>query len=160
VIEDGHVLANHTYSHNYSTLYQSWDSFYAEIQQMEECVSSQTGYSLSKIVRFPGGSNNGDAEILNEIKHNLSQLGYTYFDWNVSGEDAIKSNITAEEILDNVMKYTDGKATALILLHTTSKTGATVEALPSIIEYLQKEGYTFHTLDEADAPTGIVFSNQ
>lgn len=157
-IEDGHILANHTYSHNYGELYQSWDNFYAEVQKMEDCVKSQTGYSLAKIIRFPGGSNNGKAEVMNEIKRNLTRLGYTYFDWNVSGEDAIKSNITAEEIVQNVIKYTDGKATALILLHTTSKTDATVEALPAIIEYLQKEGYTFHTLQEADAPTGIVFN--
>ncbi len=158
-IEDGHILANHTYSHNYGQLYQSWDSFYAEIQKMEDCVKSQTGYPLAKIVRFPGGSNNGKKEIMNEIKRNLTQLGYTYFDWNVSGEDAIKSNITAQEVLQNVIKYTDGKTTALILLHTTTKTGATVEALPAIIEYLKEEGYTFHTLQEADAPTGIVFDH-
>lgn len=160
-IEEGHALGNHTYSHEYRQIYQSWDAFYREIQQMEACVKKQTGYAMPKIVRFPGGSNSasGDAAVMREIKSNLERLGYRYFDWNVSGEDALHSQISASEIYQNVVRYVDGKNVAVILLHTTDKTDATVECLPDIIEYLRSEGYSFHTLEEEDAPTYVVFSN-
>lgn len=156
-IEDGHVLANHTYSHVYSDIYQSWDVFYSEIQKMEACVREQTGYEVARIVRFPGGSNCGSREIMQELKQGLEQLGYRYFDWNVSGEDAIYSDVPGSEVYNNVVRYVKGKNIAVILLHTTNKTDGTVEVLPDIIEYLQQEGYTFHTLDEEDAPTYVVF---
>ncbi len=45
----------------------------------------------------------------------------------------------------------------MILLHTTNKTDETVQVLPKIIDYLKQEGYSFHTLDEEDAPTYVVF---
>lgn len=156
-IEDGHVLANHTYSHVYRSIYQSWDNFYEEIQHMETCVKEQTGYEVAKIIRFPGGSNCGKEATMKEIKNHLDQLEYKYFDWNVSGEDAIYSDVPGSNVYQNIVRYVDGKNIAVILLHTTNKTNGTVEVLPDIIDYLLEQGYSFHTLDEEDAPTYIVF---
>lgn len=157
IVEDGHVLANHTYSHVYKSLYESWDNFYEEIKKLENCVRSQTGYEVEPIVRFPGGSNCGKEAVMREIKGRLDELGYRYFDWNVSGEDAIYSHVPAQDIYRNVVKYVEGKNIAVILLHTTNKTDETVQVLPKIIDYLKQEGYSFHTLDEEDAPTYVVF---
>lgn len=156
-VEDGHVLANHTYSHVYKSIYESWDRFYEEILKMEQCVEQQTGYTVAKIIRFPGGSNCGRESVMREIKGRLDELGYRYFDWNVSGEDAIYADVPGSEVYQNVMRYIEGKKVAVILLHTTNKTNGTVEVLPDIIDYLLKEGYSFHTLDEQDAPTNVVF---
>lgn len=156
-VEDGHVLANHTYSHVYKSIYESWDNFYEEILKMEACVKEQTGYDVEKIIRFPGGSNCGRESVMRDIKARLDELGYRYFDWNVSGEDAIYSDVPGSDVYKNVVKYIDGKNIAVILLHTTNKTNGTVEVLPDIIDYLLKEGYSFHTLDEEDAPTYVVF---
>lgn len=157
IVEDGHVLANHTYSHVYKTIYESWDHFYEEVIKLEACVREQTGYEVEPIIRFPGGSNCGKEATMKEIKRHLDELGYRYFDWNVSGEDAIYSYVPGSDIYRNVVKYVDGKNIAVILLHTTNKTDETVRVLPDIIQYLQQEGYSFHTLDEEDAPTYVVF---
>lgn len=159
VIEDGHVLANHTYSHSYQRIYQSWEGFYEDIRQMENCVRAQTGYEVAKIVRFPGGSNSGggDAALMNEIKTQLTNLGYQYVDWNVSGEDAIHSRVSGSQIYRNIVRYVKDKNVAVILLHTTDRTNATVQVLPDIIDYLLREGYSFHTFDEPDAPFYVVF---
>ena len=159
VIEDGHVLANHTYSHSYGRIYQSWEGFYQDIREMENCVRAQTGYEVAKIVRFPGGSNSGggNAALMNEIKTQLTNLGYQYVDWNVSGEDAIHSNVSGSQIYRNIVRYVEGKNVAVILLHTTNRTSATVRVLPDIIDYLLEEGYSFHAFDEPDAPFYVAF---
>ena len=159
VMDDGHVLANHTYSHVYKDIYASWDAFYADIVKMENCVKNQTGKEMAKIVRFPGGSNNGTKEVTVEIKEKLTELGYTFFDWNVSGQDAIGKNVSTDTIYKNVVETSQGKLDAVVLLHTTNNTNNPVEALPRIIEYLKGEGFEFHTLDEPDAPVSIVFKN-
>lgn len=160
IIDNGHLLANHLYSHDYQLVYESKDAFMQSLHELEELVQNRCGVKMDKVLRFPGGSQAGTPEVMQQIKIALAQEGYRYFDWNVEGGDASRKKPTTQEIVKKVMQYTDGKSTAVILLHTTSvykNNKPMLKALPDIIEYLKGQGYEFHLLNEADAPTGIVF---
>ena len=56
--EEGHFIANHTYSHKNTKLYQSKDSFIEEILLADEAISNAIGVKNyhSHIFRFPNGS--------------------------------------------------------------------------------------------------------
>lgn len=158
IVNEGHLLANHTYSHEYKEIYASVDAFMADVYRLEEMLLEEAEISISKVVRFPGGSNNLIAEpyVLQGIKDTLKAEGYRYFDWNVSGEDAIREGVTAKEIYDEVIRTTKGKETPVILLHSASLADGTINALPDILDYYLKNGYVFRTLDEENAPEVVL----
>ena len=44
----------------------------------------------------------------------------------------------------------DGYNNLVVLMHDASTKQATADSLPSVIEYLTEQGYTFHRLDDID----------
>ncbi len=54
--EAGHAIAAHTYSHAFS-IYRSIDTYFEDLERIEQLIEAQTG-QRTKIIRFPGGSNN------------------------------------------------------------------------------------------------------
>lgn len=149
IVKRGHVLANHTYSHQYDNIYASPDAFIDNILKLDKKLEEITGAPPSKILRFPGGSNTGflTQDNANLIKAKLSELGYTFFDWNVDSTDASAPTQPKEAIISGVLNGSDLVNTANILLHDTNMKSTTVEAMPEIIEGLKSKGYRFKGLD-------------
>ncbi len=149
ITKRGHVLANHTYSHDYKTIYASPDAFINNILTLDKKLEEITGVPPSKILRFPGGSNTGFVTKANsiEIKSKLTELGYTFFDWNVDSTDASAPTQPKDAVLTGVLNGTDLVNTANILMHDTDMKYTTLEALPEIIEGLKSRGYRFKGLD-------------
>lgn len=78
---------------------------------------------------------------MSELAQELPSKGYQYYDWNVSSGDAVAHPQTAN-IIESSKNY--GSATNLIvLMHDSKPHATTVEALPSVIEYYQSQGFTF-----------------
>ncbi len=153
VYEEGHLIANHSYSHNYEKLYASTDAFITEIQRCEDSISGvMKEDKVMSLIRFPGGSyNSGDhAEIKQECKELLKQNGFYYIDWNSLNGDAEGKTKNAQELLDYAKQTMEGYNNLVILMHDASSKQATVDALGSIIEYIMSQGYTFHRLDDID----------
>lgn len=150
---EGHAIGNHTYSHNYSTIYKNKENFFEDFYKNEELLLQLTGIK-TKLVRLPGGSNNatsklyGEKYLMNKITEELSNSGYIYFDWNVSSRDANGKNFSATEIVETTLLQTAKKNPAIILFHDSAGKGSTLEALPRIIEGLEKQGFTFATLSD------------
>lgn len=145
----GHSIGVHTYSHSYRTIYESVDAFFEDINKMNEIVYEYTG-SYSTILRFPGGSSNTvsknySEDIMSILTQEVEEKGFTYFDWNVSSDDANASTVDVEQIIEASTK-SSAKNINLLMHDSTSKT-TTVEALPTIIEYYLEQGYYFDTLD-------------
>ena len=156
IIDEGHAMGNHTYSHEYADVYTSLDGFISEITKLNTKIAQATGYT-PVIFRFPGGSNNTvhrnyNTEIMQQAISALSDLGMQYYDWNVNSGDADSSKGASKDtILSNVLaRSTMDKA--VILMHDTNTKGTTVAALPEIIEGLIAKGYSFGTLLDPDAP--------
>lgn len=153
VYEEGHLIANHSQSHNYDKLYATEESFITEVEYTENLIAAVTGSEPDmKLFRFPGGSYNaGDHADEKQIyKGTLADHGFYYIDWNALNGDAEGKTKNAQELLEYVRMYIDTDQSAVVLMHDASAKKATAEALPSIIEYLMSEGYVFKRLDEID----------
>lgn len=144
----GHTIALHTYSHNYS-IYASEETYYADLQKIQDIVIEQTGVP-AKIVRFPGGTSNTISEnhcigIMSTIANGIGYRGYLYCDWNVSSGDA-GGTTTADGVASNVISGMKKHKISYVLQHDTK--GYSVDAVEQIIVWGLANGYTFLPLDE------------
>lgn len=147
---EGHYIANHGYSHSYSTIYQSKDTCYQEYVDTENCIKKALGNENynSYLFRFPGGSSGGKYDkIKNEAKDLFDTYGVPYTNWNCLSGDA-EGKTTAEECINEVKRTKGNQGGIILLMHDASDKSQTVEALPSIIEYFKNEGYTFKNFYE------------
>ena len=136
IVNDGHTLGMHSYSHKYSEIYASADSFKADFDKLRIFLYETTGV-WSKFYRFPGGSSNGvsqvDIKVLIDL---LDESEVTFFDWNVSAGDD-KSGATRETIYANIVDNIPRFKHCIVLMHDAADKKSTVEALPEIIEAIQ-----------------------
>lgn len=137
IVEEGHTLGMHSYTHEYSTIYASVDAYAGDLNRLKEYLYTLTGIE-SRFVRFPGGSSNKVSDVdMKEFITYLNEEGLTYFDWNVSSRDASHRKLSAEEIVDNCMQEMDRQGTIIVLMHDAAGRDTTVEALPILIEKIQ-----------------------
>lgn len=134
IVEDGHTLGMHSYSHKYKELYESMDSFTQDFEQIRDYIYQATGVE-SVYYRFPGGSSNTVSEIdMQEFIDYLENRGVEYYDWNVSSGDGGSRKMSTDTLLENCTKDIDTRDTSIVLLHDSAEKPTTVEALPEIIE--------------------------
>ena len=150
IVTRGHAIGLHSTTLNYSTIYADVNSYLADIQQISDIVYNTTGVR-SNIIRFPGGSSNMVSAqyckgIMSDLTVRMPQLGYSYYDWNVSSGDASAARVPAATIVNNVLKGAKGKNSICVLMHDTGAKTTTVEALPAIIEGLDAMGFRFAPL--------------
>jgi peptidoglycan/xylan/chitin deacetylase (PgdA/CDA1 family) len=145
MLAEGHVIGNHTYSHNYANN-SNLTAFLRELELTNAALEKATGQRTS-LARVPGGSATGNFRA--NVQPYLSDYGYEYYDWNVDSEDALRRQTPAEEA-DHVVSHVVKHKTAMVLMHSIKST--TMKALPSIIERLQAKGYTFRVIG-SDTPT-------
>lgn len=161
MVEEGHALGNHTYTHNYSRVYQSPRDFMEDLYRLEDFLAEVVGVRPD-IMRFPGGSRSASAlevagyDVIGDIIPRLQEEGYTYFDWNVSAGDSASPPPSREELVDNVLGGARGKKEIVVLFHDSPDKENTVKALPEIIQGLKDMGYVFAVLKEG-AP-GVRFA--
>ncbi|MCH4192329.1 MAG: polysaccharide deacetylase [Butyrivibrio sp.] len=133
IVTDGHTLGMHSYSHNYSEIYSSVDSFQADMHKLQEFLYETTGV-WTTYYRFPGGSSNTASKVrMQDLIDYLGRDHITYFDWNIYGGDDVDARTMVQNVTGNIASYSD----AMILMHDASDKEETVEALPKIIEYIQ-----------------------
>ncbi|MBR3414454.1 polysaccharide deacetylase [Candidatus Saccharibacteria bacterium] len=146
---EGHTVALHTMTHNYAYVYSSIANYFDDLYQIQSRVKNLTGQTPT-IIRFPGGSSNlvsagydGGSHIMSSLVNEVSARGFTYFDWNVSSGDA-GAPLSSEQIYQNVTENLKPGA-SVVLQHDIKD--YSVDAVERIIEYGQKNGYTFKKLD-------------
>ncbi len=145
----GHTIGLHTQSHNYAQIYNSVDAYFADLNAISAKVKELTGVD-SKVIRFPGGGSNKVSKnyyvgIMSILTRKVTEMGYTYFDWNVDSGDA-SGSLSASKIAQNVIQGAKNKTSICVLMHDAAGKATTVDALPAIIEGLAAQGYTFQPL--------------
>ncbi|MBR3325280.1 MAG: polysaccharide deacetylase family protein [Clostridia bacterium] len=145
--EEGHFIANHSYSHKYSQIYESVetviDEYNADNQLIRDAVGNQNFNTL--IFRFPGGSYGGYyADLKAEAKQKLRENGIASIDWNALTNDADGAD-TKEKIMENLVETTQDKSSIVLLMHDASDKILTYETLPDVINYFRENGYQFQT---------------
>ena len=142
IVDEGHTLAMHSYSHKYDEIYESREAFAKDLNSLQEYLYEITGV-WPRIYRFPGGSSNTVSKVdMQELIEYLTDIGITYFDWNAASGDAVSRTLPAETIVNNCLSGIGKQKESVILMHDASNKGTTVEALPQIIEAIQERGDT------------------
>ena len=136
IVNEGHTLGMHSYSHKYGEIYASLEAFKSDLDKLRIFLYETTGV-WAKYYRFPGGSSNTVTQVpIEELINYLDGSEVTFYDWNVSAGDdyngATKDTIYAN-IVNNVPKFKH----CVVLMHDAADKKATVEALPEIIESIQ-----------------------
>lgn len=153
--DDGMFVASHSYSHDYKEIYKNPETYLLDLEKCNEIIEKHLSSKPSEYIRVPGGSagNTSNKYVMNKIREELISNNYKYIDWNVTAGDAAGRNVPVYKIINTVKKQCKDKDYAVILMHDSYYKKTTVEALPSIIEYLREEGFsfeTFYNLSEED----------
>jgi Predicted xylanase/chitin deacetylase len=153
IVREGHTLGMHSMSHKYEIIYKDLLSFKEDVQGIHDLLYDITGVD-TKYYRFPGGSSNTVSKApIDECINYLDSQGITYFDWNALNGDAEYVTYSAEELNSNVMGYVRANPEdSIVLLHDQLYHGATVEALPDLIDQLKSEGYEIVPIDDSTIP--------
>lgn len=158
--EKGHLIACHSYSHDFGKIYDSTNDFIADVKEFELALENILGKekynSIGKYIRFPGGTNSngvisGDESL--EYINAIRGEGYKVYDWTFLTNDADDHYRLAGESdkdyfmrsMKNGLEGAKGKNKPLILLmHDKMEM---TDVLPDILDYLIGEGYYFDTLE-------------
>ncbi len=144
---EGHTVALHTASHDYSYLYKSVNNYYNDLFKVQDRVKKITGQT-AKIIRFPGGSSNTISKkyskgIMSTLTKDVVNKGYRYYDWNIDSDDA-GSTKTSSGVYNNVIKNLRKNRSNMVLMHDIKV--HTKDALRNIIRYGKNNGYTFEKI--------------
>ena len=149
IVSEGHTLAMHTYTHEYTEIYESVEAYLEDMYRIFSLIKDATGVTPTHF-RLPGGSVNGyNYAVSQEILTEMLRRGFIPYDWNISSGDT--SAESANEVLYNVLRGT-GVSRGVVLMHDSAAKYATVAALPSIIANLREMGFTFDRLHSDTAP--------
>lgn len=146
--QEGHSIGLHAYNHVYEQFYKGPEGLLADYEKLFRVLKEDYGIETA-LYRFPGGSACSYLGANRKVYlEELKRRGFSCFDWQVSGEDAVNYP-TAESIQQHVFEHVFAYNTPIILLHDGRGQKITVEALPGILERLRKEGYRFDSLEHA-----------
>ncbi|BCJ95885.1 hypothetical protein acsn021_34540 [Anaerocolumna cellulosilytica] len=149
MVDDGHTIGIHTFSHNYKEIYSSVEAFLEDFYEDYKLIYDITGVQVN-IFRFPWGSYNMyNRGIRDELIGEMKRRGFTYYDWNVSAEDSV-GNPTEYKIKKNVLKDLSRYEEPIILMHDSAINRLTAKSLPEIIKEIQDKGYVFDTLENRE----------
>lgn len=137
IINDGHILGNHSANHPcFDEI--SREKMAKEIEDCDNYLRENFGYT-SPYFRFPKGEYSENAlELVNSIGYKCVFWSLAYNDWNT---DQQKGGDYAFETVTSRLH-----PGAIILLHSVSADNA--QAMGRIIDYARGQGYEFRTLND------------
>ncbi len=147
ILDEGHSIGNHTYTHKKEIIYSKVEDFKEELKKTNDLIYQVTKKNV-KLFRPPyGGTHIRSKEYQDALKD------YKIVLWNVDSKDSLSKNVTSDEILKNVKDQVENKKSAIILMHDGGGKAETIKALPGIIEYLQENDFKIKLIDEDTALT-------
>ncbi len=153
IVNEGHSIGIHGYSHDYSQIYKSEEIYLENVTKLREKIKASTGVDTT-LTRFPGGSSNTVSKynpgIMSRLTKFMVAKGYRYFDWNVGSGDSGGVS-TSDGVYNNVVNGLSKKRANVVLMHDFSGNTKTLQALPRIIDYAKANGYSFDRITTATA---------
>lgn len=146
---EGHAIANHSFSHDYKKLYPNrtldLDAFVADFEKTDELLKDTLGkYFSTRVIRCPGGHMSWRG--MDKLDAYLTENNMASIDWNALNKDAEGRKKNAKELTEEAIKTSEGKEMVVLLMHDTYGKEETAKALPEIIKYYKDNGYEFKTL--------------
>lgn len=142
IVAEGNKIGNHTYSHPDLSTMTSTQAL-TDIAQAQSVIASTTGI-YPTLFRPPYG------KLPNALKKKLKKEGYKILLWNDDPNDWNAASSTSSLIISRVLQQK--KLHTVLILHDGRDTKINyprenmLEALPVIIEDMEKQDYTFETL--------------
>jgi len=133
-VHEGHYVGGHSMTHQYKKLYEE-GQFVSEMNESLALIHDITGEN-PHLVRPPYGSVPG----LNDksLRDQIAKEGMKFWDWTIDSNDwSLKDH--PEQIVENIKKATKVDV-EVVLMHEKPQT---LQVLPKIIEFYEKEGYQF-----------------
>ena len=146
---EGHAIANHSYSHDYKYLYPNrtldLENFKADYAKTDKMLKEVLGeYFSTRVIRCPGGYMSWKGmDVLDEY---LDENNMASIDWNALNADAEGKRKNAKELEEYAIKTSQDKEMVVLLMHDTYGKEETAKALPGIIKHFKENGYEFKTL--------------
>ena len=157
IVNEGHTLGIHGYTHDYTATYQSVEAFLEDFHKTYQAVYDACGI-YPTIFRFPGGSVNAyNHDTCQQIIAEMTRRGFVYYDWDVSSEDATGQNYTAEQLVETVMQGVLSKQRAVVLMHDAADKKATADAVPVLLDRIISVGCYSDKLDHTVRPVTFRF---
>ena len=152
IVNDGHAVGNHGYSHNYSYLYPgrviSYENLMSDMNRSLDIMKDILGQDFdTRVLRLPGGLRSWKKQ--DETLERLNNENYSVIEWNAMSGDAEGKNIKDPDVLFQKAIDTAGNSKSVVMLmHDFSGSAGEVSsrALPKIINYFKENGYEFRTL--------------
>ena len=157
IIEQGHSIGAHTYSHNYN-IYKNKNTYFEDLYKIQCLIRKETN-KFTNLIRFPGGSVNSvskkyNKNIMQELVKDVEDMGYIYYDWNISSGDG--ADISSEATLNNIVAGLSKKRQKYIVLSHDTKIN-TVNIIDTLIQYAKNSGFTLLPLKEDSYICHMVF---
>ena len=139
MVEDGHIVGNHTMHHRDMSQLTEKEAFAQELTDLEALFTKITGKELPKYYRPPQGTYSRDNLIMaREMGYRTVFWSLAYVDWNNDAQP------TAEEAFAKLLPRIHNGA--VVLLHSTSQTNAQI--MDELLTKWKSMGYTFGTLED------------
>ena len=139
MVEEGHTVGNHTYSHPDMSAIADEGSFRQELEKNEALYRELTGQEMPKLYRPPQGKFcQSNLEMAQTLGYRTVFWSLAYVDWYQDDQP------TREEAFDKLVPRVHPGA--VVLLHSTSQTN--VEILDELLTTWEGIGYTFGRLEE------------
>lgn len=135
IIDEGHIVGNHSYYHDFWFDMHSSKKMQKEMQQMQGLVHRLTGKHM-RWFRPPYGVTNPN------VRKAVQSMGYKAIGWNVRSLDTMIKD--EQKLLQKVKQ--ELKPGAIYLFHDTMHN--TVKILPQFLEYVKESGYRVVPLDK------------
>lgn len=139
MVDEGHLVGNHTDHHYDMSKIGSFEAFSQEIAALEQKYEAVIGKPMPKLYRPPQGKYN---------EQNLQfakRLGYHTFFWSLAYVDwYVDDQPTAEQAFAKLIPRVHNGA--ILLLHSTSATNAQI--LDELLTRYKEMGYTFGKLTD------------
>lgn len=130
IIDEGHVVGNHTYSHTPFVGFWSAKKFRKELELTDSAIEYVSRKKVS-LYRPPFGVTN---PIMTKV---FKGSKYKVMGWSIRSMDTVTKNKT--KLLNRILKRL--KPGAILLMHEAAP--VTVITLPSLLQAIKKQGYDF-----------------
>ena len=139
MVEEGHIVGNHTMHHPDMSRISEKEAFRQELQGLEQLFRDTTGKDLPKYYRPPQGIySEENLKMAKELGYRTVFWSLAYVDWNNDSQP------TDQQAFDKLLPRTHNGA--VVLLHSTSATNARI--LDELITKWKEMGYTFGSIEE------------
>lgn len=139
MVQEGHIVGNHTYHHPDMSAIAQQDAFQEELDSLAALYQETTGEELPRFYRPPQG------KYSEENLRQAQALGYRTIFWSLAYVDWYTDDQpTAEEAYSKLLPRIHNGA--IVLLHSTSQTNA--EILDELLTKWEEMGYSFASLED------------